>query len=199
MGKAAALTRDVDLYRIDFKNKSISNGLGGTAAAFVNVNVNVGGAAYQGVEAQATWLIGSGLAAYANGSVNRVTTNDAGKQISAAPNMTAALGALYNAGPWGASLPYKRIGAAYQKEYAANPATDDDCTVAADGNVDLGLSYTLQGVSAIAAKSLKLQLNVFNLANRQAVTAISPDKSLAGDQYTYQVPRSLQVSAKAFF
>ena len=194
VGQSKALTWDVDLYQIDFKNKLVSNGLGGTAAAYVNI----GGATYKGIEGQATYVVGSGFAVYANGSVNRATALDTGKQISAAPEMTAALGALYNAGPWGASLIAKRTGAAYQQDYKASaPAEYEAYKVQAYDNVDLGLSYTLRGVPAIGAKSLKLQINVFNLLNRQDVTAISSTGAKA--QYTYQAPRSLQLSAKASF
>ena len=193
VGQARQLTWDADLYRIDFKNKLVSNGLGGAAAAYVNL----GGATYQGIEGQATYLVGGGFAAYVNGSVNKATALDTGKQISGAPAMTAALGALYNAGPWGASLIGKRTGAAYQQEYAANPALYEQYKVAAYTNLDLGASYTLRQTPMIGAKSLKLQVNVFNLLNRQAVTSISGTGAAA--QYTYQAPRSLQVSAKAIF
>jgi outer membrane receptor protein involved in Fe transport len=51
----------------------------------------------------------------------------------------------------------------------------------------------------LGIKGLKLQLNVFNLLNREEVTSISPGKVLVGDQYQFQAPRSLQVSAKADF
>jgi hypothetical protein len=40
---------------------------------------------------------------------------------------------------------------------------------------------------------------VFNLAGKQDVTSISPGKTAAGDQYTFQAPRSFQVSARADF
>ncbi len=193
VGQAAQLTWDADLYRIDFKNKLVSNGLGGAAAAYVNL----GGATYQGIEGQATYLVGGGFAAYANGSVNKATALDTGKQIAGAPAMTAALGALYNAGPWGASLIGKRTGTAYQQEYVTNPALYEQYKVAAYTNLDLGASYTLRQIGLIGAKSLKLQVNVFNLLNRQATTSISGTGAAA--QYTYQAPRSLQVSAKAMF
>jgi hypothetical protein len=48
-------------------------------------------------------------------------------------------------------------------------------------------------------KALKLQLNVFNLLNSQQVTAIAPGKTVALDGYTYQAPRSMQVTAKLDF
>lgn len=126
----------------------------------------------KGIEGQATLLVGGGLALYVNGSVNKATAADTGKQISGAPDMTAALGLIYNGGPWSASLIHKRTGATYQKDFAG-------------------------------ARSVKLQVNVFNLLNNQKVTSISAASSSAiksaGDQYLFQAPRSVQVSAKLSF
>jgi len=113
--------------------------------------------------------------------------------------MTAAAGALYKSGPWAASLIYKRTGANYMQDYnAANPAAYDFYKLAAYNNVDLGTSYTFRHI-ADNFKALKLQVNVFNLLNQQKVTSISTGKVLAGDQYTYQAPRSFQLSVKADF
>jgi len=195
VGKNSDFTWDVDFYRTEFKNKYVSNGLGGTAAAYVNI----GGATYQGVEAQATYMVSDGLALYANGSVNRTTANDTGKQISNAPSMTAALGAIYNRGPWGGSLIFKRTGAVYQQDFdAAKPANFDYYRTRAYDNLDFGASYTFTGLGAFF-KALKLQANIFNLLNQQHVTSISPGKTLVGDQYLYQAPRSFQVSARLTF
>ncbi len=200
VGKADKFTWDVDLYRINFTNKLVSNNLPGPAAAFVNI----GGATYQGVEAQMAYVLGGGFSAYANGSLNSAKASDTGQQISAAPDMTAALGALYSAGPWSASLIYKRTGATRQKDYDATKAAIngtpyfDYYKTPAYGNVDLGIAYSFQS-PGLFAKNLKLQLNVFNLTNSQAVTSITTGKTLPFDTYIYQVPRSFQISAKADF
>ena len=195
VGKSGSLVWDADIYQITFTNKYVSNGLGGTAAAYVNI----GGATYKGVEGQITYAIGSGLAVYANGSANRATAEDTGKTISNSPQMTAATGVLYSSGKWSSSLIYKRTGAAYQQDYsAASVASYEYYKVAAYHNVDLGLSYTFRNF-AESVRVLKLQINVFNLFDQQKVTSISPGKILAGDQYAYQAPRSVQVSARADF
>ncbi len=195
VGKSRDFTWDADVYRIDFKNKYVSNGLGGTAAAYVNI----GGATYQGFEAQATYALLDGFAIYANGSSNKATANDTGKQISGAPNMTAALGLIYSSGPVGASFIMKRTGAVYQQEYdAAKPANYDYYRTKSYDNADLGVSYTLTGLG-VFGKSLKLQANVFNLFDSGKVTSVSPGKLLAGDQYLFQAPRSFQISAKLTF
>jgi iron complex outermembrane receptor protein len=205
VSKSDAMTWDVDAYRIDFKNKMVSNGLTGPAAAFINI----GGATYQGAEAQAAYVLGGGFSAYVNGSLNQATANDTGKQIAGAPEMTAALGALYNRDAWSGSLIYKQTGKVRQVAYAAPAAPTTTTLAAADtkydyyqtpayGSLDFGVAYVLKNPGAFA-KSLKLQLNVFNLLNDQSVTAIAAGKTQALDTYTYQAPRSIQVSLKADF
>lgn len=195
VGKTDQLTWDADLYKIDFKNKYVSNGQGGTAAAYVNI----GGVTYKGAEAQLTWAIGNGIALYANGSRNRATASDTGKTISGSPDSTAALGALYNAGPWSASLIYKRTGEVRQVDYdPAKPAAYDQYLTPAYANTDLSIAYRFYNVAA-GIKTLKLQFNVFNLFDKQEFTSISTGKTSAFDQYTSQAPRSVQLSAKADF
>jgi iron complex outermembrane receptor protein len=195
VGKSDRMTWDADLYRIDFTNKMVSNNLGGADAGFVNI----GGARYQGVEAQMAYLLGAGFSAYANGSINSAKANDTGKQIANAPTMTAALGGLFNQGQWASSLIYKITGATHQNDFdAAKPANYDYYNAPAYGNLDLGLAYTVPNAGTFA-KKLKLQLNVFNLLNSQKVTSITAGKTLPFDTYIYQAPRSLQVSLKADF
>jgi outer membrane receptor protein involved in Fe transport len=113
--------------------------------------------------------------------------------------MTAGAGVLYASGAWNASLIYKQTGATYQTDYdAAKPATYEFYKVGAYTNTDLGVSYTFKHLTE-NLKAMKLQLNVFNLADGKKVTSISPGKVLAGDQYLWQAPRSFQVSVKADF
>ncbi len=206
VGKSDRMTWDADLYRIDFTNKMVANGLSGADAGFVNI----GGARYQGVEGQMAYLLGAGFSAFANGSVNSAKANDTGMQIALAPTMTAGLGGLYNQGPWASSLVYKVTGASRQKDFDATKAAIngvpyyDYYNAQSYSNVDFGMAYTIANAGTFA-KKLKLQLNVFNLLNSQKVTAIanSPVKAnaslLAYDTYIYQAPRSLQVSLKADF
>ncbi len=205
VSKSDAMTWDVDAYRIDFKNKMVSNGLAGALAAFVNI----GGATYQGAEAQAAYVLGGGFSAYVNASLNQATANDTGKQIAGAPEMTAALGALYSRDALSGSLIYKRTGKIRQVAYAtpASPTTATLATADANydyyqtpayGSLDFGAAYVIKN-PATFVKTLKLQLNVFNLLGDQPVTAMSAGKTQLLDTYTYQAPRSLQVSLKADF
>jgi iron complex outermembrane receptor protein len=200
VSRSDRMTWDADIYRIDFTNKLVSNGLKGADAGFLNI----GGATYQGVEGQMTYLVGGGLAAYINGSLNRATANDTGMQISGAPEYTAALGALYNDGGWSGSLIYKHNGPIRQVEFSAGKAQIngvdpfDYYQTAAYGTLDLALAYTFSEPIAFS-KKMKLQLNVFNVADSSAVTAISTGTNTSYDTYIYQTPRSFQVTVKADF
>jgi iron complex outermembrane recepter protein len=200
VGRSDRMTWDADIYRIEFTNKLVSNGLAGAAAAFVNI----GGATYQGIEAQMAYVVGGGFSAYANASINSALSSAFGQQISGAPDMTAALGGLYNSGPWAGSLIYKYTGAVRQKDFDPTKAAIggvpyfDYYQTAGYGTLDLGIAYTVKNPGAFA-KSVKLQLNVFNLLDSQPVTSISTGATLPYDTYIYQAPRSLQVSLKADF
>jgi iron complex outermembrane receptor protein len=194
------MTWDADVYRIEFTNKLVSNGLSGADAAFVNI----GGATYQGVEGQMTYVVGGGLSAYVNGSVNKATAVDTGLQIAGAPEYTAALGALYSDGGWSGSLIYKLNGPVRQKDFSATKGPIngvdyfDYYQTAAYGTLDLAMAYTFSGGSSFG-KKLKLQLNVFNLTDSNAVTAISTGTNTSYDTYVYQTPRSFQLTLKADF
>jgi iron complex outermembrane receptor protein len=200
VGKFDKMTWDLDIYRIDFKNKMVSNGLTGVNAAFVNL----GGATYQGVEAQMAYVVGAGFSLYANASFNKAEANDTRMQIAGAPDTTASVGALYSQGELSGSLIYKRTGRINQVNFDATKAPIggvpyfDYYRSPAYGSLDLGLSYGLKDLGTTLRK-VKLQLNVFNLLNDQSVTAIAAGKSLILDTYTYQAPRSVQLSIKADF
>jgi outer membrane receptor protein involved in Fe transport len=88
----------------------------------------------------------------------------------------------------------------YQKEFT-NQAYYDFYKTAAYDNIDLGVSYSMKNVAMF--KAVKVQMNVFNLANSQKTTAISAASSTvtgnAYDTYIFQAPRSAQISVKADF
>ena len=194
VGKSDRFTWDADLYFIDFNNM-----LGSTVLNNQTTFYNSGGAVYKGVEAQGTYVIGSGFSAYANGSINKAdykANNAAGNsgRVEKAPSMTAALGALYNLGPWTASLIYKRTGDQYA---VANQVAA--YRLNAYSNTDLNVAYTMKNLSVAGIKALKLQFSVFNLTNQQSVIGISKGSITALDQYLWQAPRSYMLSAKADF
>ena len=199
VGKSDRMTWDADVYRIEFTNK-LQSVTSGTDTYFTNI----GGATYQGVEAQMAYVLGGGLSAYLNGSLNTAKATDTGLQLANAPEFTAALGALYNEGAWSGSLIYKVNGPVRQKDFSASKAPIngvayyDYYQTPSYGTLDFALAYQLSA-NSVFGKKLKLQLNVFNVLNNNANTAISTGSSLAYDTYVYQTPRSFQLSLKADF
>lgn len=194
IGKSDRFAWDFDVYKIDFKNKMVSNGLTGANAAFINI----GGARYQGIEGQLTMIVGGGLAVYLNGSSNKAESLETGKQIARAPLNTVGAGLLWSGGPVDTSLIYKMTGETYQTEYTtATAANYDNYKIKARSNVDFSVSYKWEKV--LGLRSLKLQANVFNLQSNQDVTAIGLGKTVLGDQYQFQAPRSTQVSLRTEF
>lgn len=194
VGKSDRITWDADIYQIDFDNKYVSNGKSGTDAAFVNL----GGVSYKGAEVQATFVLGQGFSLYVNDSLNIARAIDTNKTISGAPSNTSAIGILYANGPWTSSLIGKNTGEIYQTDYdVAKPANYEKYRIGGYANIDLSVAYTFKNIGF--GKALKVQLNVFNLGNRQDITSISTGKTAAGDQYSFQAPRSMQLSAKLDF
>lgn len=182
-----------DIYYIDFNNQIAS-----TVVAGQTVFVNQGGTTYKGFEAEGTYLVDGGFAVYANYSLNSAkfkSGNAAGVgTIAKAPKSTAALGLLFNQGPWNASLIYKQVG----EQYAVNnePAA---YKIEAYGNTDLNVSYTLGDVSKTFLKKVKVQVSAYNVTNSQKVTSISTGSNASLDQYQWQAPRSYMVSVKGYF
>ena len=191
--KSDRLTIDADLYYITMNNMQLNTG--------TNANpmfTNVGGAVYKGAEAQATYMLGAGWAAYANFGYN-LANYDASNaasvpaqpigQVPNAPKVTSSFGALYNQGNWNASLLYKHVGEQLNTKLGGQlPAID---------NTDLNVAYTFRNLGSV--KALKLQFSIFNLANSQQITAVSGPLTAAATQYQWQAPRSFMLSAKADF
>jgi len=184
--KSQLLAFDADLYRIDFKNKIASAGTGNDAHFY-----NQGGVTYKGVEAQATWYVGSGLSLHGNGSVNRAESNQTKLDVQRAPNMTAATGVFYGDGIWNGSLIGKRVGAQYAKdgEPSAYRISHYNAVDAAAGRVF---------VDVPGLRNAKVQFGVYNLFNSQSATAIAINgKGARFDQYSYQPARNFMLSLKA--
>ena len=194
--KTDQLVMDADIYYIDFQNKFAV--LPGTDAQ--PIYYNQGGVTYKGVEGQVTYAFLNGFSLYANGSLNRAQSKATGLTVANVPDATAALGALYNAGPWSASLIYKRTGSTY--------ALDDQAyKVDAVTATNLTLGYTIKN-PGLGAKNLKLQVGVYNLFNKQDVIAVKPvntiagasyGKVAAGDTFLFQPERSFMASLNLAF
>ena len=198
---AGRIALDGDIYRIDFKNKqqSVAN-----AATGETVFYNLGGATYQGVEAQATFEVNPEIFVFVNGSLNRARAEGGsttiagvpvvltgGKQIANAPKSTGALGLIWKRDNWSVSATDKYVGAQWGAE-----GEPSNFRVAPYNQVDLSVVYDLG--------QWRLQAAVYNLLNSQRLTKINQGSKVfntlsATDQYYYQPERSVQVSARVSF
>jgi len=119
----ARLSIDADAYYIDidnkFQSKTVTLPVGTTDTAWFNE----GGVVYKGLEGQATYLVGRGLALFANGSINSAKEKVTHNQVANAPKSTAAGGLLYKSGPVRFSLTDKWIGPQYVTSVTFVPAT----------------------------------------------------------------------------
>ena len=192
------LTVDTDIYYIKFTNKIAQTpGTTSNNATYYNQ----GGVAYKGVEGQLTYALTDAVSGYVNGSLNRATSYATGLETKDVPNSTSALGLLYRSGGWSATVFYKRVGRTYALD-------DQGYEIAPYSTTDLNISYLFKK-PGMGFKTLKAQLGIFNLQDKQSVIAVSPTNKTAGaanygtyaaaDTFFWQPPRSMMMSLKADF
>ncbi|MBV8503044.1 MAG: TonB-dependent receptor [Paucibacter sp.] len=190
---AAGWTASADVYDIDMKNMQLNTGTN------ANPNyINAGGATYKGVELEATYVIGAGVSAYANYTINKAeyqSSNAAVGQptgeVPNAPNMTSAFGLLFKQGGWDASLIFKRIGEQLSTKLGGQLPHID--------NTDLNVAYSFEHLDFAWAKAARIQVSVFNLSNKQNIVAVTGPLSNPATQYQWQAPRSAMVSGRVDF
>ncbi|MBU4433654.1 MAG: TonB-dependent receptor [Alphaproteobacteria bacterium] len=181
------LTVDGDVYYIEFIDKF---GKVGSKSDPYYTNLP-GTTVYKGVEGQATYAVGHGLALFANGSINSAKGEDH-KQIANAPEWTAAGGLIYKDNGWSVSFLNKVVG----RQWAAEGEVSA-YTVKTYSNSDLVVGYDFGRIKA--------QLGIYNLFDHQDVTDISiidgpTANPLANhDQYFFQPERNYQATLRATF
>jgi len=193
--KDTGLTADADLYWIQVNNSETLN-------PALQVFQDSGNLTYKGIEGELTYVLGAGVSAYVNGAINTALYNAGNTtgygQVMNAPKGTAGLGLQYRGGGWKGSLIAKYIA----EQYAA---PDQAYRIGGYSTVDGAASYTwIMPVSFL--KSVSTQLSVFNLLDRQSVTAYPSTGAgtmpVAGDpntQVNYMAPRSFMATVKADF
>jgi iron complex outermembrane receptor protein len=181
------LSLDGDVYYINFKNKFAVDATAPASAGIVWINL--GGAVYKGVEGQATYAFGHGVAVFANGSINYAKTNNTGQphtQIATAPVGTAAVGALYKHGPLKLSVIDKYIGHQWTIEGEV-PAY----RIGGYNDTQLSARYSFGRV--------EIGVAVDDLLNSRKVTAVNQNSAVVVggvtthpyDQYFFQPGRSI--------
>jgi iron complex outermembrane receptor protein len=155
-----SLTVSGDVYSVDFSNKITSSPCGLNTCFS-----NGGGVKYNGIEGEATYVVGAGYSLYGNYAINNYTKSDGGN-IQNAPKSTAAAGVIYNQGPAYASLIAKQVGTRYSGvDTAGNDIPMSSYTV-----VNFATSYEFKN-SAASGKSTKVGFQVSNLFNNNSVYA----------------------------
>ncbi|MDB5461210.1 MAG: TonB-dependent receptor [Caulobacteraceae bacterium] len=186
----AQWTADFDVYKIDFKNRiSTTTVAAGSPLAGEVLYSNQGGVTYQGVEGQLSYAFTNWLSGFANGSINDAKDNATNLQVKSAPKNTFGVGMLYKRGPWTASVVDKYVGEQWAQEGQLS-----SFHIPGYHQADFSASYTWD--------RYRLEGQVMNIANSQAVTSITSVSKTAPspyDQYYWQAPRNFQVSLKAAF
>lgn len=164
-----ALTVSGDVYAIDFSNQVASRTVGGVKEFY-----NLGGTRYRGAEAEATWYVGAGFSLYGNAAYNQARQTEIGLQLAGVPKTTAALGVVYNDGPWYASAVTKLVGSRYgdiHNDASGNPVGIYDFSSYSVTN--LSLNYTVQdaGVVPVGTKVGVQVTNVFDKKDLYALAA----------------------------
>lgn len=177
------LTVSGDIYSVDFSNKITSSPCG------INTCFsNAGGVKYNGIEGEATYVVGAGYSLYGNYAVNNYTVS-AGGNIQNAPKTTAAAGVIYNQGPAYASLIAKQVGT----RYSGTDINGNDIPMSSYTVVNLATSYKIRNMGA-PGKTTKIGFQVNNLFNNNSVYA-SFANDANGNPMFYALPtRSYMVN-----
>lgn len=182
---------DIDAYHVDFKNYAYS---GPADASGDPLYYGIArGAYYDGVEAQATFLLGRGFSAYVNGSVNNAKFKGSRLDVPTVPRNTAAFGLVFDQGGFFGSFTEKYAGRWVVYDNVANPdIAGAGAARAADsqgywlGDVALGYGRKL-GHGFI--HSFKVRLQVGNVFDRkvQVLEAIDANPANARTKDTFNV------------
>lgn len=176
---------DMDVYYIDYQNFPITQV---DPVTNEDIYILARGAQMSGIEAEATYYVGSGLSVFANGSLSRATFKRSGLDIPNVPGGTAALGGIYEQNGFFASLSEKYVGA--QKVYngSFNPDVHDSVTDSGRSGgfwrAAMSIGYG-QNLSGMAIKSYKLRLQVDNLFDARQNVA---DSIKGGSIYNLVLP-----------
>ena len=183
------LTLSGDVYKINFNNFVQSHKVGGITEFY-----NGGGVHYKGLELEGTYMLGGGLSVYANGSLNRAMQTTDGAWNANTPHKTAALGFIYNNGPFYASLVDKFVGKTY---YTAN--AEDDTPIGGYAVTNFSASYSFDPHIA-DVKDFKIGVQVNNLFNNTTINALAGTTGGAGTPLYFTIPeRNFFVTLSANF
>lgn len=180
-----SLTLSGDVYEVDFTNQSVP-----TPCGIYTCYNNSGGVKYNGIEGEATYVIGSGVSLYGNYAINNYTLSDStASPLQNVPKNTATAGVIYSQGPAYASLIAKEVGARSSGVDAnSNPISFGAYTI-----TNFASSYTFNKSEGLG-KNTKIGFQVNNLFNYNDIYASFANDGNGNPMY-YVVPtRSYMVS-----
>jgi len=193
------LTLSADAYTINFNNLIAPSYDIGLNNVLVKQFQNLGGVKYKGLEAEGTYVVGMGFSVYANASYNiaRLTVDDSWVPLT--PNRLAAIGLLYNEGPWQGSLIEKYVGRRYGD-------TEDAYPLGGYGTADVAINY-LFGSWGTALKNAKVGVTMENITDRKSIYFLNgytngstPAGYINGNPLFFTLPgRSVQLNLSASF
>jgi iron complex outermembrane receptor protein len=174
--QSAAFAGDADVYYIPFGNLARSRKVNGVTIFF-----NGGGATYEGIEGEGTYVLGGGWNIYANGSVNSAKYNGSkGKNwVAETPQATAALGLIYDDGHWNGSVTDKWTGGKFGQDTPDTYWFDPYNIVNASAGVDI------QRAPGIPAMKVSLELD--NLTGQTQIYDFSQTTG-NGTEVVYTLP-----------
>jgi iron complex outermembrane recepter protein len=180
---------DADVYKIDVKNLQVADPTG-------QFYVNQGDGSYYGVEGEAAVALPMDVTLFANGSLNRNRVG--GQEVTNAPSWTAATGALYHHGPWGASLTFKQVGRLVAFYNGGTATVTPDGVALAPGQArKIGPYSTTDASISYDFGHFRVKLAGFNLFDNRTITSITGPA--AKDLYTFQAGRQIQGTIEAKF
>ena len=201
-------TADADAYKVDATNLIQQCTAGGQTE-----DCNVGTARFSGLEGEAAYAFDFGLTLFANGGSNVSTlvktapgVGNPNQELANAPRWTDSVGALFNRGPWAASVTYKQSG-----QFATyNPSVQTGTTPSGQ---PVYQRFSLPGYDSIDASAsydfgrFKVKLSGFNLADKRAITSYKPGATATAlfqggadtSYYEFQAGRELQITLQAKF
>ena len=225
--KHERLNADADAYLIDINNivSSVADPNDSTNLLFFQTK----GAWVSGLEAEATFYIGAGLSAYANGSLNRATfkTANGAPSFNVAalgafgagyiPNSTGAIGLVYNHSGWFGSVADKYVGGGVVYSSAlVNPdlglygqtttgqagGTPVAVAQASQGGfsmVDLAGGYAWKVGRGSYVHSMKLKVQIDNALNRKVAVLNAVGSTPAANTYNVLPTTSFFVTLSTEF
>jgi len=176
---------DADVYYIPFSNLA-----GSVKENGYSVFYNGGGAIYEGLEAEGTYVLGHGFDVYANGSLNKANWDAThGKNhIAETPQATGALGLLYDDGLFNGSIIDKWTGGKYGSDSPDSNWMNPYNTVDLAAGVDI--KHGIYG-----APPVQVTLNADNVTNQKQIFDYAG--STSGYSYTNSANQKVTVPSAA--